>query len=248
MNTHRVTVLIVASAAVMGLMPSSTHARSGQNVFTAPYTRGNPGSVTDCSPGADVCSASGDGGAAGVFNIASEVTRNEAITAEHVDIAYGFASAVQRIKVPTGVSQITVNMTFHSSQMATDADASRGWADTSLLVFADASEGYCRSANECTATQGKATLASSYDNAGFIGLPPPPSEDVGPDAVATLTISAPSASTLPNRPLYVVGSAVSLSALGHGMECLNCLDELGHAGRASSSATVTLQQMTVSFS
>jgi hypothetical protein len=70
---------------------------------------------------------------------------------------------------------------------------------------------------------------------------------VGPDAVVTLTITSPPGSTLPSGPLYVMGSAVSMSSLANNRpNCLGCLE--GRAGSASSSATVTLQQMTVSFS
>ncbi len=246
------TAAIAAITVLMGLLSAPAHAKAGEkSAFTAPYTRGNPGTVTDCYAGADVCSASGTGGAAGVFDIASNVTRRNPVTAgtsdsccEPRDLVYGFANASQRIKVPTGVTQATVTMRFHASDPETYAEASHGWASSALMVFADASSGYCGSAAECTAKQGSATLKSSRDPSPLLG---PPSNDVGPDAVVTLTITSPSGSTLPTRPLYVIGSAVSISSLTNNPpNCLGCLE--GRAGSASSSATVTLQQMTVSFS
>ncbi len=255
---RRNVVLIAAIAAAMGLMPSSANAKQGEkNVFTAPYTRGNPGTVTDCYAGADVCSATGRGGAAGVFDVASNVTRKDPVTAgtcpitdgeepyPPCDAAYGFANASQRIKVPTGVSQATVKMTFRASAMEPPhAEASRGWAYAALLAHAHASSGYCGSAAVCTAKQGSATLASSRDPLALLGLP---SNDVGPDAVVTLTITAPAGSTLPSGPLYVVGSATSISILGN--DSSSGLTGLGgRAGSASSSATITLERMTVSFS
>ncbi len=257
-STSGMTAAIAATAVLMALLSSPAHAKSGQkNVFTAPYSRGNPGTVTDCFAGADVCSASGTGGAAGVFDVASNVTRNDPVTDgtcptpdgvepyPPCDIAYGFANASQRIKVPAGVSQATVKMTFHGSGIKRSANAERGWASTALLVYARASSDYCSSAQVCTATPGSATLASSDSPGGLLDLSP--SNDVGPDAVVTLMITSPSGSKLPSGALYVGGSAVSLSSLSNREpNCLGC--EEGRAGSASSSATVTLQQMTVSFS
>ncbi len=256
-TTSGMTAAIAATAVLLGLLSSPAHAKQNHgSSFTAPYTRGNPGTVTDCYAGADVCTASGTGGAAGIFDVASNVTRNDPVSAgtcptpdgeepyPPCDLAYGFASASQRIKVPAGVSQVTVKMAFHGSRMKASANRARGWASSALIVFADASPGYCRSAAECTAKQGSATLLSSRDPLPLLG---PPSNDVGPDAVVTLTITSPPGSTLPSGPLYVGGSAVSISSLANNdANCLGCLE--GRAGSASSSARVTLEQMTVSFS
>ncbi len=256
-TTRGMTAAIAATALLVGLLTSPAAAKPNQkDVFTAPYSRGNPGTVTRCFTGADVCSAWATGGAAGIFEVASEVTRNEPTAAgtcptpageepyPPCDLAYGFANASQRIKVPAGVSRATVTMRFHASGMETNAHASRGRASTALLVFADASSGYCGSTAECTAQQGSATLASSRHPMGLLD---PPSRGVGPDAVVTMTITSPSGSTLPSGPLYVIGSAVSISSLANSdPSCLACL--AGRAGSASSSAMVALEQITVSFS
>ena len=244
-GARRVTVAIATIAGLMGLMPSSAHAKPGQQsgVFTAPYSRGNPGTVTDCFAGADVCSATATGGAAGIFDVASEVTRNDPTAEGELDIAYGFANASQSIKVPKGAAQVTVTMSFHATDMKTSAGASRGRASAALLVFADARSDYCTSESECTATQGSATLARSSDSGGL----PSPSDGVGPDAAVTLTITAPAGSALPTRPLFVIGSAVSISSLANEPSCLTCVALGGRAGSASSSARISLDQMRVTF-
>lgn len=230
----------VVTATMTAAAPAAAEAAPvHHSVFTAPYSAASTSTQTDCPAGADLCTADVVGGTSGVFQLSSEVARGAVATAAGNDITAAFGSVRQRIKVPRGVSRLTVDMTFEAVDLAVRADSTVGTAQADVAVLSIAPSGYCAS---CTVTEGRAVLARSLKRSGV----PLPGDTTGPRAVITLTITAPPGSSLPARALDVAGVAASTAALLDD-SCPLCGAVPGRAGSAASSAGVTLTEMRASF-